>query len=95
MLFARIGDSVIGTCLCSTPPYPDVGIISTGDPLHLDTGQPVARIGDTAIFSCGTAIITTGTALDISSGQPVARTGDMVSGCATGSIVSASIHLTM
>lgn len=95
MIFARIGDSVIGTCVCSTPPYPDVGIIATGDPLHIDAGQPVARIGDTAIFSCGSAIISSGTAMDISCGQPVARTGDVVTGCANGTIVSTTIHVTI
>lgn len=95
MLFARIGDSVIGTCLCATPPYPAVGVISTGDPMHIDMGMPVARIGDMAIFPCGSAVITTGTPMDISTAMPVARMGDVVAGCATGTIISTSIHITI
>lgn len=95
MLFARIGDSVIGTCVCTPYPYPDVGVISTGDATHLDTGMAVAGVGNIAVFSCGSAVITTGTATDLTCGIMVARTGDAVSGCATGTIVSSSTHITI
>lgn len=94
MLFARINDIVVGTCVCATPPYPDIGIITSGDPIHLDIALPVARVTDIVTFSCGTGIITTGSFTDISSGLPVARTGDTVVGCGNGTIVSTSIHIT-
>ena len=44
MLFARINDIVMGVCVCAYPPYPDIGIITTGDVTHTDTGMPVARV---------------------------------------------------
>lgn len=94
MLFARISDIAIGMCTCSSPPYPDIGIISTGDPIHIDIGLPVARVSDIVTFTCGTGIIVTGSFTDISTGLPVARTGDQVMGCGQGTIVSKSVHVT-
>ena len=94
MLFAKVGDTVVGTCICSYPPYPDIGIIAYGDPMHIECGMPVARVGDTAIFSCGSGVIVSGSFFDISAGQPVARTGDTTQGCGVGTIVSSSINIT-
>ena len=95
MLMARVSDTVVGMCTCSTPPYPDVGIISVGDPMHIDMGSPVARIGNTVTFSCGVASIVSGTPTDISGGTLVARTGDSATGCGNGTIVSSSIDISM
>lgn len=93
MLVARIGDCVVGTCVCSSPPYPDIGVISTGDPMHIDYGSPVARIGDSVTFSCGSSVIVMGTPMDISGGTPVARIGDSVVGCGMGVIQMGSITI--
>lgn len=93
MLMSKVGDTVVGMCTCASPPYPDVGTISMGDPMHIDMGSPVGRIGDSVIFSCGVASIVTGTPMDISSGSLTARTGDSVTGCGNGTIVSSSIDI--
>lgn len=95
MLVARIGDCVIGTCVCAYPPYPDIGVISTGDMMHIDYGSPVARIGDTVTFSCGTSVIVSGTPTDISWGPTMARIGDSVTGCGMGTIGAGSATITM
>lgn len=95
MLMAGVGDCVVGVCTCSSPPYPDVGIISTGDFSHIDMGRMVARIGDTVTFSCGTSAIVSGTATDISTGSIVARAGDAVTGCGNGTIVSSSTNISL
>lgn len=95
MLVARIGDCVIGTCVCANPPYPDIGVISTGDMMHIDYGSPVARIGDTVTFSCGTSVIVSGTPTDISWGPTMARIGDSVTGCGMGTIGAGSATITM
>ena len=94
MLISRVGDTVVGMCTCSTPPYPDVGVISMGDSMHIDIGSLVGRVGDTVTFSCGVATIVSGTPMDISGGTMVARTGDSVTGCGNGTIVSQSINIT-
>ena len=95
MLIARMSDTVVGICTCANPPYPDVGVIIQGDFLHLDMGLPVARMGDTVTFSCGTSVIMTGTFLDLSAGQPVARMGDTVTGCGNGTIIAKSMNISV
>ena len=95
MLVARIGDCVIGTCVCAYPPYPDIGVITAGDIMHIDYGSSVARIGDTVTFSCGTSVIVSGTPLDISWGPPIATIGDSVTGCGMGTISAGSATITI
>lgn len=96
MLIVGVGDVVVGMCTCSSPPYPDIGVIAMGDPMHIDIGKPVARIGDTVTFSCGVSTIVTGTPTDISTGSMVARMGDMVAGgCGNGTIIASSINITI
>ena len=95
MLFARINDIVMGVCVCAYPPYPDIGVITSGDFTDIDTGLPVARVTDIVTFSCGTGVIISGTPTDISTGLMVARTGDQVTGCGQGVISSTSLHITM
>lgn len=95
MLIARVGDVAVGMCTCSSPPYPDVGVITVGDPMHIDMGSPVARLGDIVTFSCGAGTIVTGTPMHTSAGPLVSRTGDAVTGCGNGTIISSSINLSM
>lgn len=95
MLISKIGDSVVGICGCSSPPYPDVGIITVGDPTHIDMGSLVGRVGDSVTFSCGVSTIVSGTPMHISGGTIVARTGDNAVGCGTGTIISSSMNVTM
>lgn len=95
MLFARINDIVMGVCVCAYPPYPDIGVITSGDTVHIDSGMPVARVSDIVTFSCGTGVIISGTPTDISTSLMVARTGDQVTGCGQGVITSTSLHITM
>ena len=66
MLFARINDIVMGVCVCADPPYPDIGVITSGDTVHIDSSMPVARVSDIVTFSCGTGVIISGTPTDIS-----------------------------
>ena len=84
MTVARIGDSVMATCMWPVPPagpgpLPCVGIITGGDPNDISI-MPEARIGDTVIFPIGPAFITAGNPNDMSAGMPVARIGDPVIG---------------
>ena len=95
MQVAHIGDTVVGICSCSTPPYPDVGTIVTGSTMCYDFGMGMARLGDSVVFSCGTSVITSSASMHISMGQPVARLGDSVTGCGNGTIVSVSNAITM
>lgn len=90
MMISKIGDSVVGICVCTDTPYPDVGTIITGSPMMFNTGPNVARLGDTVSFSCGMGIIVSGAFQTINAGQPIARAGDSVSGCGNGTIVSMS-----
>ncbi len=85
MTVARIGDSVMGTCMWPVPPagpgpLPCTGIITGGDPQNMSGGMPVARIGDTVVFPIGPAFIMTGTPNELSTAPPVARLGDTVIG---------------
>jgi len=84
---ARIGDFVYFPC-CGVHP------IVTGDPLMIDMGRPVARIGDRV--SCGGPIIT-GTWLWIDRFRPVSRIGDLAIccciTCCTGRIITGSPKL--
>lgn len=95
MLFARVNDIVMGICVCADPPYPDIGVITSGDATHLDIGLPVARVTDIVTFSCGTGVIVSGTPTDISTSLITARMGDHVTGCGQGVISSTSTHITM
>lgn len=95
MQVAHIGDSVVGICSCSFPPYPDVGTIVAGSPMCFDFGMSMARLGDSVVFSCGTSVITSSATMHISIGQPVARSGDSVTGCGNGTIISTSYAITM
>lgn len=95
MIMAKVGDTVVGTCICSTPPYPDIGIIAVGDPTQIDTGRPIARVGDSVIFSCGTSVIVSGSFTDFAAGQPAAKVGDSVQGCGQGIITATGLNLTM
>lgn len=90
MMVAKIGDSVVGVCVCSDPPYPDVGIIGGGSPLWFDMSPGVARLGDPVIFSCGSSTIVSGSMMDFNIAPGVARMGDSVSGCGNGTIVATS-----
>ena len=92
---AGVGDTVVGVCVCADPPYPDVGVISSGDPIHIDMGRIVARVGDTVTFSCGTSTIVSGTITDISTGSIVAKSGDAVTGCGNGTIISNSLNISI
>lgn len=95
MQLAHIGDSVVGVCSCSSPPYPDVGTIVTGSTMCMDTGRGFARIGDSVVFSCGTSVISSSATRHLSMGQPVARMGDAVVGCGNGTIISISNDITI
>lgn len=95
MIMAKVGDTVVGTCVCAYPPYPDIGIIAAGDPTQIDTGLPIARVGDTVVFSCGTSVIVSGSFTDFSTGQMAAKVGDSVQGCGTGIISATGINLTI
>lgn len=85
MIVNRIGDTVFGICFWPPPPAgigptPAVGIIVSGDPLALDSGLPIAGLGDTVIFPCGTAIIMGGTPMELNSGKPTSILGTTVIG---------------
>lgn len=98
MNIARVGDTVPGICYCvpyPPGPYPDVGIIVSGDPAHVDMGSLVARVGDTVVFSCGSSVIVSGSPMFISGLQPVARSADQVTGCGVGSIVGTSLSTSL
>ena len=93
MLICKVGDIAIGTCVCTPTPYPDVGVISSGDSMMIDAGAPVGRIGDIVVFSCGSSVIAGGSSLEISCGPGLARMGDPVMGCGIGTIVASSINI--
>lgn len=98
MNIAKVGDIVPGICYCvPTPPgpYPDIGVIVSGDPLHIDTGSPVARVGDLVMFSCGSSTIVSGSPLFLSGVQPVARSSDTVVGCGVGTVIGSSISISL
>lgn len=95
MQVAHLGDTVVGICNCSSPPYPDVGTIVSSSTMDFDFGMGMARLGDSVVFSCGTSVIVSSATRHIAMGQPVARLGDSVTGCGNGSIVSVSNAITM
>ena len=90
MNVAKVGDSVVGICGCSSPPYPDVGTIVSGFPGLLEAGQPVATTGSMVIFSCGASTVVSGTAGEVTSSGLVSRSGDTATGCGNGTIVASS-----
>lgn len=95
MLCARINDIVMGICVCAIPPYPDIGVISSGDATYMDSNMPVARVNDIVTFSCGSGVIISGTSNEISASSMIARNGDQVTGCGQGVISSTSTNITM
>jgi len=88
MLQARLGDIVVGVCC-----YPEIGcvgstgIISTGDPLTLSGGSPVAQLGGVVIWPCGVGIILTGSPTKIDS-VPAASLESSVAGGNNSGIIS-------
>lgn len=90
MILARVGDTVIGTCPSPNGVIPAVGIITMGSPRALETGLPIARIGDIVTFPCGASTIVTGGSRYLEGGLPVARIGDTVSGVGNGIITMGS-----
>ncbi len=59
---SRIGDIVIGMCVCHSPPIPMVGVIVTGAPTVIDEGAPSARIGD-SVVGCLVGTVVTGASI--------------------------------
>jgi uncharacterized Zn-binding protein involved in type VI secretion len=82
MLVTRIGDTAFGTCFWPPPvgPQPATGIVVSGDSMELNSGMPTARLGDTVIFPCGSAMIMTGSSNNLPSGMPVSNLGATVIG---------------
>lgn len=94
---AKVGDTVIGICLCvPTPPgpFPATGIITTGSSMLTTTGLPIAITGSLVMFPCGTATIIASNPRVLDTALSVARTGDQVTGCATGTVVGTSQIMT-
>lgn len=93
MNVAKVGDIVIGTCICANPPYPDVGVISSGFPGLLETGSPAAHLGSSVTFSCGSSTIISGTPGEITAGGLLARSGDSATGCGVGTVVASGPNI--
>ena len=93
MNFTKVGDVVPGICGCSAPPYPAVGVVSSGTPNFTESGVPIATMSSLVLFPCGTStIIAIGTNW-IDSGLSLSRTGDQVVGCGSGVTIGTSIHM--
>lgn len=92
MQLTKMGDLVVGTCLCvPTPPgpFPAVGVVSVALPMTFDSGIPIAGLGNIAIFPCGTAtIVGPGSVSFMVGGIVASKTGDSVVGCATGTVIA-------
>ena len=88
MITIRVGDIAYGLCPCPPSMCPVTGIVATGNPSHIDTGNFTARMGDVVIFPCGTSIIMVGVPQNIQGGQPQALIGAPVSGAAQGMVIT-------
>ena len=88
MLTIRVGDVAVGVCPCPPAMCPSTGIVSTGDPTHLNSGSPTARMGDIVMFPCGGFVITIGSPVDIESGLLQARIGAPCVGAGTGIVTT-------
>jgi uncharacterized Zn-binding protein involved in type VI secretion len=88
---ARVGDSCAGVCFAHDGPIGVSGTIVSGSPTSTTDGAPTARIGDTAVFSCGhSGSVVSGASTSTTDGVPTARIGDSVVGPMIASITSGS-----
>ena len=88
---ARIGDSCAGVCFAHDGPVGVVGTIVSGSGTSVTDGSPTARIGDTAVFSCGhSGVVVSGASTSTTDNIPTARLGDSVVGPMVATITSGS-----
>jgi len=86
---ARVGDVVVGSCVCHDCSI--TGVIITGSPTTEVNSRRSARLGDIVVGSCGcTGVICTGSNTMYVDGQAKARVGDVTTGCIVSTIVSGS-----
>lgn len=94
MIVAHVGDVVPGICVCvpvPPGPFPATGVVSTGAPMFMTGGMPVATMGGSVImFPCGTSVIAMGNPMFTTGGLPIGRLGDSVTGCGIGTLVGTS-----
>lgn len=91
MILSKIGDTAIGTCVCSPSPFPAVGIVMTGSTQVISGGMPIAQGGISIVmFPCGTSVIIPMGVSFISGGVPLAKLGDTVVGCGNGILMGTS-----
>ena len=88
MFSIRVGDVAVGICPCPPSMCPSTGVVSTGDPTHIDSGTPISRIGDIVMFPCGGFVITAGNPIYIYSGMPAADLGSPCVGAGNGVIAT-------
>jgi len=90
---SRITDVGVGICCCH-PPIPCIGMVGvliTGADKTNVENQPISRIGDIMIGSCGhIGIINTGSLTINVENSPTARVGDSFVGCFSGVIITGS-----
>ena len=68
----------IGTCNGHDTPEQAVGVWVSGDSACTVDNQPMVRVGDIAVLSCGhTAVAVTGSHDSISQGKAIHRVGDI------------------
>lgn len=85
---SRITDLGVGICVCCGS-IPMTGALITGALTVIVENQPVSRIGDIMLGSCGhTGIVITGSPTVNVENSPVARVGDSFSGCFNGVIIT-------
>jgi len=96
MLTIRIGDIAAGICPCPPAMCPAVGVVATGNMMNIDTGMPIARLGDMVMFPCGSFIIMIGTPMDIEAGLPASTIGTSCVGAGTGIVTTGNpTHIQM
>lgn len=88
---ARLTDQVTCICTCHSSTVSTTGTINTCSPNVKVNGLGVARVGDTAICTCGhTTTIVDGSPNVYVNGKKLARLNDPVSACPVGTITSSS-----
>lgn len=91
---ARLTDQVTCTCSCHQSPVSTTGTINSASVNVTVNGLGVARVGDTALCTCGhTTTIIQGSPNITVNGIPLARLGDPVDGCPVGTITTSSMNV--
>lgn len=99
MIVAKVGDVAPGMCVCvpvPPGPFPATGVVTTGSPLFLTSGMPIAVAGlSIVMYPCGTSMVVPSSVSLLIAGVSAAEMGNTVIGCGMGTLIGTSTIMSL